>query len=253
MKAATQKRAASVVRQRASSVLSRMRRLADPRGAASSQRFFRTGPGEYGEGDRFMGLDAAQIRGLAREFAKLTLPEVEALLESPWHEARLLAVVLLANAYTRGDATTRLQIYRTYLRRADRVNNWDLVDSSAPAIVGAHLLERSRAPLYKLARSEILWERRIAIVATQHLIRHGEYDDTLRLAVLLIDDEQDLIHKAVGWMLREVGKRDERTLLDFLNRHAGGLPRTALRYSIERLTPGQRKRYMSAPRQSTKR
>jgi len=246
-------RASSVVRQRASFVLSRMRRLADPRRAASSQRFFRTGPGEYGAGDRFLGLDVPQIRELAREFAALPLPEIEVLLASPWHEARLLAVVLLANQYTRGDATTRLRIYRTYLRRADRVNNWDLVDSSAPAIVGAHLLARSRAPLYKLARSKILWERRIAIVATQHLIRHGEYDDTLRLAVLLVDDEQDLIHKAVGWMLREVGKRDERTLLDFLDRHAGALPRTALRYSIERLTPGRRKRYMSAPRQSTKR
>jgi 3-methyladenine DNA glycosylase AlkD len=246
-------RTSSVVRQRASSVLRRMHGLSDPRRATSSARFFRTGPGEYGAGDRFLGLDAPQIRELAREFRSLPLSEVETLLESPWHEARLLAAVLLANAYGRGDDKTRDQVYRLYLRRTDRVNNWDLVDSSAPYIVGAHLLERSRAPLYKLARSKNVWERRIAIVATQHLIRHGEFDDTLRLAEQLIDDEHDLIHKAVGWMLREVGKRDERTLTDFLDRRAGALPRTTLRYAIERLTPAQRKRYMAAPRQSTKR
>jgi len=230
-----------------------MRRLADPARAAGSQRYFRTAPGEYGAGDRFMGLDAAQIRRLAREFARLSLPEVEALLESPWHEARLLAVVLLANAYARADARAQAGIYRLYLRRTDRINNWDLVDASAPEVVGGHLLERSRAPLRKLARSQSVWERRIAVVATHHFIRRGDFDDTLRLARLLMDDEHDLIHKAVGWMLREVGKRDEHTLLGFLDRHASELPRTALRYSIERLTPGQRKRYMSAPRQSTKR
>jgi len=229
----------------------RLRQLADPERAVHSQRFFRTGPGEYGAGDRFLGLNVPQVRQLAVEFSDLPLPEIETLLESPWHEARLLAVILLANSYRRGDSRTREQVYRLYLRRTDRINNWDLVDSSAPNIVGAHLLARSRVPLYKLARSKSLWERRIAVVATQHFIRRGQFDDTLRLAELLIDDEHDLIHKAVGWMLREVGKRDERTLLGFLDRHAGALPRTALRYAIERLTPAQRKRYMAAPRQST--
>jgi 3-methyladenine DNA glycosylase AlkD len=230
-----------------------MQTLKDPRRAASSQRFFRTGPDEYGHGDRFLGLDVGQIRALAREFAGLALDEVETLLESPWHEARLLGVIILANAYRGADASTRARIYRLYLRRTDRINNWDLVDSSAPGIVGAHLVGRSRAPLRKLARSKSVWERRIAVVATQHLIRLGEFDDTLRLAEQLSNDEHDLIHKAVGWMLREVGKRDEPTLLRFLDRHAGALPRTALRYSIERLSPAQRKRYMSALRSSTTR
>lgn len=237
----------------ASSVLRSLRDLADSKRAEHSLRFFRTAPGEYGAGDRFLGLTVPQIRGLAREFPDLPLSELEVLLESPWHEARLLAVILLEDTYRLGDATTRGRVYRLYLRRTDRINNWDLVDSSAPGIVGAHLADRSRAPLTKLARSKHLWERRIAIVATQHLIRRGEFGDTLRLAELLIDDEHDLIHKAVGWMLREVGKRDEGTLVDFLDRRAGALPRTSLRYAIERLTPAQRKRYMAMPRQSSAR
>ena len=230
----------------------RIRQLADPRRGLSSQRFFKTGRGQYGEGDRFLGLTVPQIRGIAREFAALPLAEVEKLLESPWHEARLLAVVLLANGYRRGDAGTRNRIYRLYLRRTDRINNWDLVDVSAPSVVGAHLLDRSRAPLRKLARSKNLWERRIAIVATQHLIQQRQFDDTLALAELLFDDEEDLMHKAVGWMLREVGKRDEHALVAFLDKHAGAMPRTALRYAIERLSPAQRGRYMATPR-STRR
>lgn len=234
-------------------MLRRLRELGDPQTAAGSERFFRTGPGEYGEGDRFLGLTAPQIRALATEVRDLPLPEVDALLESPWHEARLLAVILLANAYPRSDANTRDRIYSLYLRRTDRINNWDLVDVSAPGVVGAHLLGRSRAPLRRLARSKNLWERRIGIVATQYLIREGEFEDTLRVAELLLDDEHDLIHKAVGWMLREVGKRDQPTLLRFLDRHAAAMPRTALRYALERLSPAQRKRYMAIPRQSTTR
>ena len=240
------------MRQSAAAVMGRLKGTADPRRGLFSQRFFKTGRGEYGEGDRFLGLTVPQIRGIAREFAGLPLAEIEKLLESPWHEARLLAVILLANGYRRGDANIRNRIYRLYLRRTDRINNWDLVDVSAPSVVGAHLLDRSRAPLRKLARSKNLWERRIAIVATQHLIQQRQFDDTLALAQLLLDDEEDLMHKAVGWMLREVGKRDERTLVWFLDNHAGAMPRTALRYAIERLSPAQRGHYMSAPR-STKR
>jgi 3-methyladenine DNA glycosylase AlkD len=229
-----------------------MRQLASPRRVPGLQRFFRTGPGEYGEGDRFLGLTLPQIRQLAKDFKDLPLDEIEALLESPWHEARVVAVVLLAEQYRKADERARARIYKLYLRRSDRVNNWDLVDVSAPRIVGAHLLRRSRAPLRRLARSKLLWDRRIAIVATQHLIRNGEFDDTLRVAVLLMNDPHDLIHKATGWMLREVGKRDERVLRSFLDRYAGALPRTALRYSLERLTPALRKRYMAVPR-TTKR
>jgi 3-methyladenine DNA glycosylase AlkD len=209
--------------------------------------------GEYGAGDRFLGLNVPQIRQLAAEFRDLPLSEIEMLLESRWHEARLLAVLLLANAYPKADGATKERIYRLYLRRTDRINNWDLVDVSAPQVVGAHLLRRSRTPLRRLARSRNLWERRIAVLATQHFIQHSEFDDTLRLAELLMNDQHDLIHKAVGWMLREVGKRDERTLLSFLDRHAGVMPRTTLRYAIERLSPTQRGRYMAVPRRSTRR
>lgn len=238
---------------RASDVMRRLRRMADPARAAGLQRFFRTGPGEYGAGDRFLGLHVPQIRGLAREFSSLPLGEVEALLAVEWHEVRLLALIILSDAYRRADAKTRERIYRVYLRRRRRVNNWDLVDLSAPNIVGAHLFERSRAPLYDLARSRSLWDRRIAIVATHYFIRRGDFDDTLRIAELLERDDHDLIHKAVGWMLREVGKKNESVLLRFLDRHAASLPRTALRYSIERLKPAARARYMKTPRQSTTR
>jgi 3-methyladenine DNA glycosylase AlkD len=207
-------------------------------------RFFKTGAGEYGEGDQFLGLTMPQIRGIVRDCGDLTLADVESLLESPWHEARSAAVALLAHRYPRADAKAQAAIYALYLRRADRINNWDLVDISAPAVVGGHLLTRSRAPLHRLAKSRDLWERRIAIVATQELIRNSEFKDTVRIAVTLINDPQDLIHKAVGWMLREVGKRDEATLRRFLDKNAARLPRTALRYSIERLSPRVRKHYM---------
>jgi 3-methyladenine DNA glycosylase AlkD len=238
---------------RASSVVRQLQQQADPRRASVSQRFFRTAPGEYGAGDRFLGLTVPRLRQVALGYQDLALSEIEKLLESRWHEARLLAAVLLANRYAKSDSQTRERIYRLYIRRTDRINNWDLVDVSAPAVVGAHLLRRSRSPLRRLARSRNLWERRIAVVATQYFINRGEFEDTLRLAELLMDDEHDLIHKAVGWMLREVGKRDDAVLLSFLDRHAGAMPRTALRYSIERLSPIQRKRYLAVPRSSRRR
>jgi 3-methyladenine DNA glycosylase AlkD len=229
-----------------------LRNRSSPARAKALQWFFKTGPGQYGEGDRFLGLTMPQIRALAKECSDLTHADIEALLESPWHESRSLAVVLLAYRYPRADAAMQRAIYALYLRRADRINNWDLVDISAPNVVGAHLLTRSRAPLHRLARSRDLWERRIAIVSTHELIRHGQFDDTLRLAVTLMHDEQDLIHKATGWMLREVGNRDEAVLRAFLDRRAGQLPRTALRYAIERLSPGLRRRYMAVPRAAVK-
>jgi 3-methyladenine DNA glycosylase AlkD len=237
------------VRQDASSIIRELQRLANPERAGGLQQFFRTGPGEYGAGDLFLGLSMPKIRDLAEELGDVPLAEVEKLLESQWHEARVLALVLLTNAYRRSSVTEQAKIYRLYVRRTDRINNWDLVDVSAPGIVGAYLFGRSRTPLFRLARSKDLWERRIAIVATQHFIQRQDFADTLRIAKVLMADRHDLIHKAVGWMLREVGKRDERTLTRFLDRHGGELPRTALRYSIERLSPAQKKRYMAAPRE----
>jgi 3-methyladenine DNA glycosylase AlkD len=225
-----------------------MTRLAKPARARVLQSFFKTGPGEYGEGDRFLGLTLPQIRTLAREYRGLEPGDVERLLQSPWHEVRLLAVILLAQAYPRVGARAQTAIFRLYLRRTDRINNWDLVDVSAPAVVGAHLFTRSRRPLRRLARSKNLWERRIAMIATQYFIRRGEFADTIALAESLLGDRHDLIHKAVGWMLREVGKRDEAVLRRFLDRQAARMPRTALRYAIERLPANARRRYLRTRR-----
>lgn len=231
----------------AGAALRAMRGMRNSARADALLRFFKTGPGQYGEGDKFLGLTLPQIRQLLRDYRDLPLPEIEKLLESTWHEARSLALALLAERYPKAPRAEQNAIYRLYLRRTDRVNNWDLVDVSAPAVVGGHLLERKRATLRRLARSRSVWERRIAMVATWTFIRRDQFDDTLELARLLSDDRHDLIHKATGWMLREVGKRDERVLRRFLDEHGARLPRTALRYSIERLSPALRKRYMALP------
>lgn len=224
----------------------RLRELGDADDAAFLQRFFKTAPGQYGAGDRFLGIRVPVTRKLSREFRHLSLNDIDRLLHEPWHEARLLGVVLLANRSETAPEKERIQIYRLYLRNADRVNNWDLVDSSAPEIVGGHLLERPRGILDKLARSKNLWKRRIAIVATHRLIRAGQFDDTFRIARQLLGDPHDLIHKATGWMLREVGKRDPKQLDAFLDEHAHEMPRTALRYAIERMPVTKRRQYMNA-------
>jgi 3-methyladenine DNA glycosylase AlkD len=234
-------------------VRKRLRELGDPDDAAFLQRFFRTGPGEYGAGDKFHGIRVPVTRKVAREFRKLSLDDTIALLHDPYHEARLLSVILLGDAYKRGSPDERNAIFRAYVENAAYVNNWDLVDSSAPEIVGGHLATRPRALLDKLAKSKSLWERRIAIVATHRFIRNGEFDDTLRVAKTLLRDEHDLIHKAVGWMLREVGKRDRAPLVAFLERHAHEMPRTMLRYAIEHMTPAQRKHFMAAKSAAAKR
>ena len=222
-----------------------LRDAANPKDAVFLQRFFKTGPGQYGEGDQFLGIRVPATRTLARQFADLPLAEIEKLLGDKWHEARLLALVLLVGRYERGDDAERRRVYRLYLANTDRINNWDLVDLSAPNIVGAHLEPRPRAPLDKLAKSKSLWERRIAIVATYWFIRRRQFGDTFRISTALLGDRHDLIHKAVGWMLREVGKRDEAALESYLDLHATTMPRTALRYSIERMTPERRAHYMA--------
>jgi 3-methyladenine DNA glycosylase AlkD len=240
MPAARAKPAAS----KSADVLRDLERLGSPEGAQGSLRYFKTGPGEYGEGDRFLGVSLPHLRTLARRHAALDLRGCSALLRSPYHEARLLALLILNRAYQRGDEQTRRAIYRLYLDSTDRINNWDLVDSSAPYIVGPHLEERSRRVLLRLARSQSLWERRIAMLATQHFIRSGEFADALAVADMLLEDPHDLIHKAVGWMLREVGKRDPRVAEDFLRTRYQRMPRTMLRYAIERFPEPLRKRYL---------
>ncbi|MGE5099180.1 MAG: DNA alkylation repair protein [Deltaproteobacteria bacterium] len=230
----------------AASIRQHLRKLGDADDANFLQRFFRTGPGQYGEGDRFLGVRVPAIRRVAREARGLPLEQIERLLEDRWHEVRLLAVILYADAYKHASPAQRTTIFRSYLRHSSRINNWDLVDVSASNVVGAHLLTRPRGQLDRLARSRSLWKRRIAIIATQAFIRNGEFDDTLRIAHLLMHDPHDLIHKAVGWMLREVGNRDRATLESFLEKHAHEMPRTMLRYAIEKLPAIERKRFMAA-------
>jgi 3-methyladenine DNA glycosylase AlkD len=224
----------------------RLRELANPDDAVFLQRFFKTGPGDYGEGDQFLGIRVPTIRRLARELHGLSLDDIESLMHEPWHEARHLALVALVDAYTRGSPGERDAIAKLYLRNTRWINNWDLVDVSAAGIVGAHLMTRSRRPLDRLARSPNVWERRIAIVSTHHFIKAGQVGDTLRIAERLMADSHDLIHKAVGWMLREVGERDRHALEGFLDLHAHEMPRTMLRYSTEKLSPVDRQRFMNA-------
>jgi 3-methyladenine DNA glycosylase AlkD len=222
----------------------RLKSLASLAAAALATRFFKTGPGEYGEGDTFIGVNVPTLRTVAREFRALPLAEVEALLHSPVHEMRQLALLVLVLQAAKGDEAHRKRVYDLYLGSTRFVNNWDLVDCSAPQVVGGYLLTKPKTPLYTLAKSVSMWERRIAVVSTQHFIRHGAFGDTLAVSELLLRDEEDLIHKATGWMLREVGKKDQGVLEGFLERHAAVMPRTMLRYAIERFPPDRRRAYL---------
>jgi len=219
--------------------------LADPVRATHSLRFFKTGPGQYGEGDKFLGLTVPQMRKLVRKYHSLDDDDALELLASPWHEERLVALLLLVDGYKRGDEERRQRIHRAYLANARWINNWDLVDASAEHVVGPHLDAREIALLERLARSKNIWERRIAIVSTFHFIKRDEFRPTLRIATMLLTDSHDLIHKAVGWMLREVGKRDRKTLDLFLKKHYRRMPRTMLRYAIERHPERTRKQYLA--------
>ena len=227
-----------------SEIQKRLQALGDPQRAQVQQKFFKTRPGEYGQGDLFIGLRVPEIRKLAREYETLALPEIIQLLQSPIHEARLLALLILIRIYKSGDASIQEQIYRAYLQNTRFINNWDLVDASAAHIVGAHLTNGGRDRLHALAKSNLLWERRIAIIATFHFVRRGEFSDTLSIAGLLLKDPEDLIHKAVGWMLREIGNRDRPKEESFLRAHYQIMPRTMLRYAIEKFPEGLRQRYL---------
>lgn len=230
----------------AATIRARLRPLAAPRVAEASQRFFKTGPGDYGHGDRFLGIRVPTLRTVAREYRAAPLSAALALLRSPLHEERLVALFVLVDQFARGTPAARRQIFSEYLKHVPKhINNWDLVDSSAHLIVGAYLEQRDRGVLYELARSPHLWSRRVAIMATFWLVKRGSFDDTLALAELLLDDGHDLIHKAVGWMLREVGNRDAELAQRFLKRHCRRMPRTMLRYAIERFPPSKRRAYFA--------
>jgi 3-methyladenine DNA glycosylase AlkD len=226
-------------------IIAMLQRLGDPEIAAHYRRFFKTGPGQYGEGDIFLGIRVPVVRECAREFRGAGLTVALDLLESPFHEVRLLALIMMIEMFSEAkDQCQREEIFRAYQEKSPRINNWDLVDCSAEHIIGAYLFPRERDVLFNLARSEGLWERRIAIMATFHFIRRGDFGDTLAIAEMLLRDWEDLIHKAVGWMLREVGKRDIGRLRGFLGRHLTEMPRTMLRYAIERFPEEERQLYL---------
>ena len=222
----------------------RLHALGDPQRAQVLRRYFKTGPGEYGEGDVFIGMRVPELRKLAREYRSLSFSETIRLLQSAVHEARLLALLILVRNYVGGDTAVRERIFTEYLRNTRFINNWDLVDVSAEHIVGAHLKNGGRERLHVLAESDLLWERRIAVMATFHFIKQGEFDETLRIAELLVRDPEELIHKAVGWMLREIGKRDLPAEESFLTAHCKIMPRTMLRYAIEKFPEGLRRQYL---------
>jgi 3-methyladenine DNA glycosylase AlkD len=224
-----------------------LRHASSEEDAVFLQRFFKTGKGQYGEGDIFLGVRVPATRAICKQYRALTLKEVQKLLASPVHEARLAALIILTYRYPKATADEQKTIYDLYLAnvRSGRVNNWDLVDLSALHIVGAYLLERPRDLLYNLARSDNVWQKRVAILSTFQFINHGDASTSLALADILLYDPHDLIQKAVGWMLREIGKRvSEAQLTEFLDKHAATMPRMTLRYAVERLTSAQKTHYM---------
>ena len=225
-------------------IQSRLKKLANKKHAEVAQRFFKTGPGEYGEGDRFLGIRVPVLRKLAKEYETIAVDDAEDLLQSPIHEERMLALLILIRIYSKSDNAVKKRIYELYLSNTCFINNWDLVDVSAEHIIGHFIQNRSKKPLYRLAKSKDLWERRISIMATFCFIKQEQFDETLKVADALLNDNEDLIHKAVGWMLREVGKRDPAAEEAFLKVHYKNMPRTMLRYAIERFPEPKRQQYL---------
>lgn len=225
-----------------SQIVKELRGLADDNKKIVLQRFFKTGKGEYGEGDKFLGVTVPATRSVAKRYKDVPYEVLEALLESEWHECRLCSLLILIEKYKK-EAEVAVSFYLSHMKG---INNWDLVDLSAPYILGSFLVgSKDREILYQLAGSTNMWERRISVVSTLMLIRHGQFNDTIRLAELLLDSRHDLMQKSIGWMLREVGKRDQDILVGFLEKHRRQMPRTMLRYAIEKFPMEQRKHFMS--------
>lgn len=220
--------------------------LGNPTIAAKSARFFKSGPGEYAEGQQFIGVRVPVLRQHVKEhYASVTLSDALTLLKSPWHEVRLFALLVMVELYQRGDDKQKPEVVNAYLKNKKLINNWDLVDSSAYKITGAWYYDKDRSPLHRLVRSKHLWSRRIAVLSTFYYIRKNDLEDTYEYSRLLLNDNEDLMHKACGWMLREAGKRDTPKLEEFLQQHGSAMPRTMLRYAIEKLPVTKRKKYMS--------
>lgn len=222
-----------------------LRKKSNKEKAALLQRFFKTGKGQYGEGDIFLGVVVPDIRQVVKKYRKIvSLKDAQKLLHSKYHEERLCALLILIEKFKKGDDKVRKDVFGAYLKNTEYVNSWDLVDLSAPKIVGEYLYKKPRKVLYKLIKSKILWERRIAVLATAYFIGKNDFSDILKIANLLLLDEHDLMHKAVGWMLREIGKRDQAALEKFLNQNYKNMPRTMLRYAIEKLPERKRRKYL---------
>lgn len=219
--------------------------LADSERAKKSLRYFKTGKGDYAEGDVFIGVTAPQLRALSKEYKTLPLSDCLQLLTSKIHESRMLALFIMALKFKKADEHNQTEIYTQYLRHSRYVNNWDLVDCSAPHISGPYLINRDKRILYTLAKSELLWERRIAMISCFSLIRDKQYQDALNLSEILLTDTEDLMHKAVGWMLREIGKRDKIVEVNFLKQHAASMPRVMLRYAIEKFDSNERQYFLA--------
>jgi 3-methyladenine DNA glycosylase AlkD len=228
----------------ASKLMAELNAMADPEAAERLQRFFKTSKGEYGEGDRFLGIRMPVLRKMARRHRGIHINDAGRLLRTPYHEARMLALLILIEQFAKGTEEERAGIYHLYMDHTEHVNSWDLVDASAGQIAGAFLRDRSRAHLYELAASKSLWDRRIAIVATWPYILENDFADTLAIAEMLLNDDQDLIYKAAGWMLREIGKRDMAAEEAFLKPHYRKMPRTMLRYAIEKFPEQKRQKYL---------
>jgi 3-methyladenine DNA glycosylase AlkD len=234
----------NIMNDRVLNLQNELRQLSNKEIAEHSQRFFKTGKGQYGQGDRFLGIRVPVLRKIAKKYRGISIDESSGLLKSQFHEERLLSLLILIDIFNKADSEDRKAVYTLYLDNTRFINNWDLVDCSAEHIVGAYLRGMDKQPIYNLANSNILWERRISIMSTFHFIKYNEFIDSLRISEILLHDKEDLIHKAVGWMLREIGKRDLEVEEEFLAKYYNQMPRTMLRYSIEKFPKAKRQRYL---------
>ena len=228
----------------AEDVIVELKAKGNPQRAKLSLRYFKTGKGQYGEGDKFFGVNLPDTRGIVRKYRDLSFLDIQKLLNNEFHDTRTVAVLILVEKFSRGDAKEKEKTANFYLKNTKRINNWDLVDISAPKVLGPYFLDKEKDVLYKLSKSTNLWERRISIMSTFWFIKKGEYKDSLKIAENLLKDKEDLIHKAVGWMLREIGKKDLKTEEEFLEKYYREMPRTMLRYSIEKFDKDKREYYM---------
>ena len=222
-----------------------LKRATNPKQAKLLQRFFKTGPGEYGHGDIFLGIMVPAQRKIVGKYTDLSFPEIQKLLNSKIHEHRFCALVILVSKYKKANDAEKKRIFDFYIKNSRKINNWDLVDVSAPKIVGEYLLNKNKAILYELVRSKNLWQKRIAVLATFWFIREKKFDDSLEISEILLKDKHDLIHKAVGWMLREIGKKNKQVEIKFLEKHAHKMPRVMLRYAIEKFSKKERTYFLN--------